>query len=216
MKKFFVLLLMFAGLVLTGCAKTVTTYIQPQEYEIKNTRVYNKGYDEVWKATVDSIATNFWSIDNVQKDSGIITISFATDEASRWVDCGMMHHVVTQGVQDITYSMTDPNVALKQAVGGGNVWDVVRTVRLIAKSNIIVKKEGSSKTRVTINTNYNLVCKYGAPLITPLVGAPFYFGQPTTSSQNFTTIKEGRDNEQICRSKNTLEENILDAIQLLL
>lgn len=195
-----------------GCSKQIITHEQPEQYAVKNARVFDAPYDKVWKATVDAIASSFWTLDNIEKDSGILTLSYACNDATPWVDCGKTHNVVTMGIQDIVFDSATPYVALKAANDMGNVWDVERRVSMFAKSNVLVKKITANQTKVTINTNYTLKCDIGMGTFRAWTGQILIFSQPSTSTVTFTTTQEGRGQNNICRSKHTLEDAILQSI----
>jgi len=65
--------------------------IAPQQNSVE----INKSKDAVWKIIVPAIGKNFFVINNLDKESGIINISYSGDP-ERYVDCGYI--VMLMGV----------------------------------------------------------------------------------------------------------------------
>lgn len=68
-------------LTLAGCAKP------PAEYDYKNTRTYNKGYDAVWSGLVKYFALNNISVNAIEKESGLLSAESGQVPES-YADCG--------------------------------------------------------------------------------------------------------------------------------
>lgn len=89
---------LIAGLVvgvvmgLCGCASKIDTQLTPpQEYQIENSKVFHQPYDKVWRATVESIGESFFVLENIEKHSGIMSLSFFAKEPADFIDCGTVH-----------------------------------------------------------------------------------------------------------------------------
>ncbi len=203
--------------LLSGCASKLTvTSEPPKTYDLENSRVYEATYDDVWKTVVDVIGTSFYVIENVEKDSGILGISFSAKNPQEVIDCGVVkdngtiagkkHNATFPGaISQITRVMVLPNGIPVQAL---------RTLTLQGKSNILVKKLSSTQTEVTINTKYMAELNYSGTEYVVVgfnsVPRPFSFSQDF----DFTTNETGTNgtNGLTCKSKLTLENGILDKI----
>ncbi len=81
---------MFVIISLVAC--TTSTYNAPI---ISNSEQYtfkiNKSFDETWSSLVDHVSSSFFSVDNVEKSSGFISLHFGKDNPGLYVDCGLFN-----------------------------------------------------------------------------------------------------------------------------
>ena len=216
MKKILPLLALLA-MILAGCGgKMDRTVVNPTERTPNVSKTFDLPYDKVWKATVDALAESFWSLDNIEKDSGILTLSCVFERPADWIDCGTTHHRAHFNTlkQDITYETASSPQTILYVVGegfGSRFDKVYRTVTASAKSNVVVKKIGANKTLVTVNTNNVLTLEYksffGPHGLFPKTSDTMTFNNKGFGS--FDSLPES----MICRSKNTFEQQIFDAIE---
>ena len=198
---------------LVGCASKMTSdIIPPQERQFEDSRVYNSGYEAVWKAVVQSIGSSFFVLENIQKESGIMSLSFSASAPGDYIDCGSVHEYGNIGPNklDYTFISTSPRVTRKVVSPNGIPGDVVRTCTLNGKANILVQAIGAKQTRVTVKARYvfsltNLVALYGAP-----------YPMKVDNSMTFTGKEVGEfpgvERSILCKSKGVLEASILDGI----
>lgn len=207
-----------------GCsAKLETTFEPPQEYPIDNSRIFNASYDVVWKATIDSVGSSFFVLENIEKDSGILSLSFSVKKPSDYVDCG----VVSQKGKDYygkeyqtTFLGAETPVKRMIVLPDRQMWPVYREITLSGKANILVQALSKNTTKVSINTRYVLD-------LVNTVSYQVYVGGFSTIPQS-QTIKQqmsftgnelgqipGAPTDQVlkCYSKFTLEQQILDGIE---
>ncbi|HBP40286.1 MAG: hypothetical protein ACTJG4_14000 [Vreelandella alkaliphila] len=108
---------------LGGCAAAGVTGL-PSDTAEKNF-VFDKEFDNVWEATVEWFASNNTPIDNVDKNSGLISSNYGLNPGSGIINCGQ----------------PTGNVGLLQA----NFEDVNANI------NVIVRDQGEQQTRATVN-----------------------------------------------------------------
>lgn len=212
MNKLYSILLLAILLVATGCGKMERKYTPPMEYSPVISREYKCSFDKVWRATIDSLSESFWTLDNIEKDSGILTLSCTFPDPTDWIDCGRTRHQAKMPTwninQDITYDNASKIQALIVVKEDGTAFDkMLRTVKVSARCNVIVKQKGHDSTTVTINTKYAVIVDYKFKY-----GLHFY---PSTHDVGFSNRDIGifEDGEAaICRSKNTFEAELLNAI----
>ena len=128
------------GLVLlvAACAHTQSRYDFPFETRpLENSRTLNESYDDAWRSVIDHLSATSFAIDNFEKDSGLITLSFGASNISRYVDCGQWNGLRFKG------NYTD---FLKRT----------HKVTLSGKVNISVREISENKTTVRINARYVL------------------------------------------------------------
>jgi hypothetical protein len=85
----------FAGIILIDCVspgQSTLNYTHAQPVKIKNERLVNKSVDEVWDSLVKELSKSFFVINNIDKESRIVNVSFYTDSPEDFVDCGTVSH----------------------------------------------------------------------------------------------------------------------------
>src|SRR3546814_8710634 len=63
----------------------------PTQPSLTNSRTVNAGFEETWDRLVRNLSSEFFVINNIEKASRIINVSFQTDAPERYVDCGVTH-----------------------------------------------------------------------------------------------------------------------------
>lgn len=127
------------ALSLAGCAVAPKMgYAPPTPAKYSNSVVMPYGYDEAWKKLVAAASQTFYAIDNYEKDSGLMTLSFGSTNVDELVDCGTM----------LTNGVADAYVPRLQAMA--------LTVTLNGKMNLLVQPVDTGNTRVSVNARYVL------------------------------------------------------------
>ena len=87
MKKIFSSLAMI--IFLSSCAvekekltENVGKYVPPNidDTNFKNSVITNKNFDEIWTSVTDFVNDSFFKIENLDKDSGLLTLSFGSTD----------------------------------------------------------------------------------------------------------------------------------------
>ena len=93
MKKFLSSLVMI--IFLSSCAidkvkEDVGKYVPPNidDTNFKNPVITSKNFEETWTSVIDFVNDSFFKIVNSDKDSGLLTLSFGSKEAEKFIDCG--------------------------------------------------------------------------------------------------------------------------------
>lgn len=205
---FFLALIFAMG---AGCAgKMTTTLTPPENHAVVDSRIFNKPYDTVWKAVVQSIGSSFFVLDNIEKDSGILTLSFSTQDAGDYIDCGFVHKsgTVQMEKQNFTYPGTANNYAYRDVWDNGVPVQILRKCSLSGKANILVQRLGANETKVSVKTRYIFSL---ANTVQPNGGFPQNFDVTMQFTGSEVGTFDARDSIQ-CRAKGTLEKLILDDI----
>ena len=77
---------------LLGCATYPTSsyvYMPPNEVKYDNEAFVDKPFGVVWDELVEQLSKSFYVINNIEKASRIINVSFSTDTPEEYVDCGI-------------------------------------------------------------------------------------------------------------------------------
>lgn len=127
-------------LLVAGCTSTVVTppppiYTPPAPRQPATFEVISNGdFDATWRALVEYTAGTSFSIDEFERESGLMTLSFSPSDPSTVVECGQW-----------------------QVSGQSPVPYVERTdLSLETRTNLIVQPLSNYQTRVRANTLYIL------------------------------------------------------------
>lgn len=200
-----------------GCSSKISpTYTPPSEYNESTARIFNAPYDKVWKAAVDSIGKSFFVLENIEKDSGIMSLSFSSKRPSDFIDCGTtVDNGTLQGKEySFPYTNTDTQIIKWMTINDIPV-QCLRKLSFNGKSNIIINKISTNKTSVNVNTRYIVMVNYTYSLPYQVGFNTFYKDHIVNAEMVFTGEEKGTFEQggMICVSKKTLEKNILDNIQ---
>jgi len=156
--------LVVAASITAGCFSVVTqnSYAPPILPPPPNEMVVAESFDRVWDRLVGELAKSFYVINNVEKVSRIINVSFSSDSPRAFADCGQRTRVsgVGKRVEEHVYNVADSNsYTLTQKWGVYNnlpsVSRVTRRARLEGRANIYVAPRDSG-TVVSVNARFTL------------------------------------------------------------
>lgn len=188
---------------LVGCASQKVQLSAPASYDSNTKRVVQKSFDEAWKEMVSGLSKSFFVINNIEKESGIVNVSFSADDPSQFIDCGNV--TVTIGNESRTIDAAKDaqfpwtyHQGIYTFVGSDH-----RDVSLNGRVNIYLEEHGENATEIDANTKY-------------VVNATEQFygngGQPLnqiTTNTTFQTGTSGSMQNIVCRSNGRLEQRIL-------
>jgi hypothetical protein len=192
---------------MAGCATSTANYTPPNERNVTNTKLVNKPFDVVWDSLVKELSGDFFVINNIDKNSRLINISFSSQRPSEFVDCGTTARKFTnaRGDQNYTYKTADSSNFVSTNKQG-HAFTVRRNSRLEGRTNIYVAPENSG-TNITVNTKY---------VISVAMTATAIDGRPA-GTENFIfdpSTKQSFSNADLtCVALGTIEERILRAAQ---
>jgi len=134
-----ILVFVLSIILIIGCASA--NYVAPTHVNNLNnySRIIEKSFDETWQRLIEYSASTFFSIDNFEKESGLITLSFGSSNPSRFVTGGQWE--ANWGTNHFSGDYVD---FLNQHYNG----------TLNGKMNIVVSKINENKTKVTVNARY--------------------------------------------------------------
>ncbi|MDI6688323.1 MAG: hypothetical protein QME06_08915 [Desulfobacterales bacterium] len=166
MKFFKILTLLILCSFLWGCAVAPYASIHYSEpttiYEISNEKKIDKPFEEVWESLVKNLSKSFFVINNIEKASRIINLSFSTDNPERYVDCWETTRTFNKGnMQKISqYEVASRSTYITGGTCGPyNNLPLTITVNrhpsLEGRVNIYIAPDGKG-TIITVNTKYIL------------------------------------------------------------
>src|SRR3954449_382638 len=69
-----------------------------------NTKIIAKSKDQVWDSFIPALSSKFFVINNIDKASGLINVSYSGDP-EKYVDCGQQHSSVKNARGERTYDL---------------------------------------------------------------------------------------------------------------
>ena len=172
-----ILVVMMISFIISGygCATNsklgIIDYKDPNFETITNSKIVNENYLVVWDKLVKNLATSFYQINNIEKESRIINVSFFIDNnISQYVDCGTRTYIAIdksynteqKWEKSINYNYYCSNNRGCVACGGCPVtFTMKKDVSLSGRSNIYIAPiEDGNKTIITVNASYVITAKY--------------------------------------------------------
>lgn len=145
----------FSLAFLAGCAGKYD-YVRPSSYgTTSNSKVVDKPRDAVWAASVPALSKQFFVINNIDKASGLINVSYSGDP-ERYVDCGRITSFVQNARGERTYDFPGAKAHMAYEVmnPGAGLFFIERKMALEGRVNLIFEEVSPTQTRVTANTRY--------------------------------------------------------------
>jgi hypothetical protein len=123
----------------------------------QNSKLVEKPFDTVWKELVPALGGRFFVINNLDKASGLINISYSGSPEA-YVDCGEIVSWVDNVRGKRTYSFPGSSASQTFELKGsdGRLYFNDRKMSLEGRMNVILESLAASQTRVTVNTRYVL------------------------------------------------------------
>jgi hypothetical protein len=114
----------------------------------------DKPLDTVWKELVPALGSRFFVINNLDKESGLINVSYSGNPES-YVDCGQIESWVDGVRGKRTYSMPGASSQSYEFKGtDGKLYLGERKMSLDGRMNLILESLSPTQTRITVNTRY--------------------------------------------------------------
>ena len=207
MKKIFSSLAMI--IFLSSCAvekekltENVGKYVPPNidDTNFKNSVITNKNFDEIWTSVTDFVNDSFFKIENLDKDSGLLTLSFGSTDAENFIDCG-----------DFEYTLFFTGEEFK-----GSYIDYVKSgllAALEAKMNINIQKIDNKSTKISIITNYTFSTQHALGYYDPELNQTYSFESGGYQTINVINPISGSIPTRTCKSTDFAENTIFNVIK---
>ena len=150
-------LIVISSAALSGCLYSGEMgYVKPGPPAASaNEKAVERAREAVWDTTVPELGKRFFVINNLDKSSGLINLSY-TGDPERYVDCGSIKSHVKNLSIDRTYDIPAARAAQSYEVMGATFYHVGMKVNLEGRVNLIFEKASPNRTNVTVNTRYVL------------------------------------------------------------
>lgn len=212
---------------LAGCATPGTSnidYHPPRTVgAFKNEISVAEPFDAVWDRLVGRLATGFFVINNIDKASRLINVSFSSESPERYVDCGQSTREFAFNREQKTYAYqvaADSRYKATATWGPYNnlpsVAEISRDTSLEGRLNVYVAPASLDGTKISVNVKYIIrISTSGTGTAYNAFGAPAQqFSVPASSSEiGFTTMESATKDSITCRATGELERTILEMTQ---
>lgn len=208
-----------SALILQGC--TASSSVQrnaPSSAKVINTITVNEPFEVVWDRMIKNLSSRLFVINNVEKTSRIMNVSFSADEPTNYVDCGTSTRTYNPpigAVRTYNYRNADKTITFLMAAPNGQPATLFATRSLEGRANIYVAPNAdAAKTDISVNVRYIITVNSEAYAIDGYgnaVGAPY---KAPTETWSFDTaeskvVSSGEDGQISCASRGVLEEQVL-------
>ena len=203
---------------LNGCASSGGQYTPPIRQAVTTDRTIAMPFGQFWDVYVEQLSKSFFVINNIEKESRIVNVSFATNQPGDYVDCGRMLRTSSHpasGERTWRYDTAD-NSTYAAGVKGTNVEiQFARETSLDGRANIFMAPEADG-TKLSVNARYVWTVKVtGHNPYAAAYGTGGYVGTESMSV-TFTSTQAGSQtvNQETltCLSKGRLEQQLLDLV----
>ena len=207
MKKFLSTLVM--TILFSSCAlekekltENFGKYIPPNidDTNFKNSVITKKNFDETWNSVIDFVNDSLFKIENLEKDSGMLTLSFGSKEAEKFIDCGDFEYTLFFTGEEFKGSYIDYAKSGLLAV-------------LEAKMNINIQKIDNESTKISINTNYTFSTQHALGYYDPKLNQTYSFESGGYQTIDVINPIKGSIPTRTCKSTNFAETAIFNAIK---
>ena len=207
--KNYLFILIFISIFPIGCVTGRENYIKPSlDININNEVIVNKSKEQVWSNIIPKLGKKYFVINNLEKASGLINISYAGDP-EKYVDCGILEYAVrnTGGEKTYKFAAAISNMEYEQ-LKDGNLYYINRKMDLKGRMNLVFEEIEVNKTRVSANTKY---------ILTETLNVQAYNRQvfaPSIETIGFNTGHSGEFTGGIfCKPNGKFEEDVLSLIK---
>ena len=182
--------------------ENVGKYVPPNidDSNFKNSVITNKSFEETWTSVIDFVNNSFFKIENLEKDSGLLTLSFGSKEPENFIDCG-----------DFEYTLFFTGEEFK-----GSYIDYVKSGLLAvleAKMNINIQKIDNESTKITINTNYLFSTQHALGYYDPKLNQTYSFVSGGYQTIDVINPISGSIPTRTCKSTNFAENAIFNLVK---
>ena len=155
MKKYFSFGILLSLATLTGCVSSNYSYKPPLPMlHIESSITVNEVKTTVWSKLVKGIGANFFVINNMDKESGFINVSYSGDP-EKYIVGGELNYEFSnlRGARKYNFPATRANAQYETTING-NLCFITRKMDLDGRMNILISEVDSTHTLVSVNTRY--------------------------------------------------------------
>lgn len=143
-----------AAMFVAGCASQYSYRPPMARASANNSIIVEKPRSQVWASTIPALGQRFFTINNMDKESGFINLSYSGDPES-YVDCGTISSYVKNLRGERNYTFPGSRAAQQyELMNSAGLFRVNRSMSLEGRVNLTFEEVSPTQTRVTANTRY--------------------------------------------------------------
>jgi hypothetical protein len=140
--------------LISGCAGEPYIVLNTSTPPSADYRVIDKPRDIVWDASILEFGKKSLVIDNFDKSSGLINISYSGDPG-KYIDCGNITSHVKDSKGERAYDFPAAKAqATYEIMDGDILFNIARKMSVEAHVSLVFKEVNPNQTKVTANTVY--------------------------------------------------------------
>jgi hypothetical protein len=202
-------------LLCSGCLSGAFEYTPPTAApgQPVNSVTVTRSLDSVWKDLVPALGMRFFVINNLDRASGLINVSYSGSPES-YIDCGHIESWVDNLRGKRTYAMPGASSQAYEFKGSdGALYYAERKLNLEGRINIIPESLETDQTRVTANTRYVVTRNLMARRIDLAVPNTTTDTIAFNSGQRTEFPKRGTTAPLTCQPTGKLESAVLELVK---
>lgn len=186
------------ALVLSSCM--TASYTKPthnnskEKYSIK----IQKNFDAVWKQLIQYSASTFFAIDNYEKDSGLITLSFGSAKPSDFITGG--HWKASSSTINFDGDYVD-------------YMSIHNNGKLSGKMNIVVTEISENESSIKVNARYIFTTPTQRSQYAVVPGTTWSFDTGNCNTSAVSNPSSGTGNTRTICPKYKAENAIINAVK---
>lgn len=165
-----------------------------------NSTVVSMSREKVWDAAIPLLGKQFFVINNLDRSSGFINLSYSGDPTD-YIDCGRVK-VSTPARPDVEFPGASPSIDYVATAPDTGPYQVNRTVSLEGRMNLVLEEVDTTTTRVTVTTRYVVTRNMSAGLYSNSVTGSFDTGG--------SGLVGGGETAMTCQPTGRLEKKVTD------
>ncbi len=179
--------------------ENVGKYVPPNidDTNFKNSVITNKNFDETWTSLINFVNDSFFKIEKLEKNSGLLTLSFGSREPENFIDCG-----------DFEYTLFFTGEKFK-----GSYIDYAKSgllAVLAAKMYVNIREIDNESTKISVNTNYTFSTQHALGYYDPKLNQTYSFVSGGYQTINVINPIKGSIPTRTCKSTNFAENAIFN------
>ena len=146
-------LVLAVSVLITGCAHAYRYTPPSSTQNIQKSVTINEPKDKVWSRLIPALSQSFFVINNLDKESGLINISYSGDP-ELFIDCGEIYSLVDNLAGKRVYQFPAAKAYQEFEVWTDVPTPVRRKMVLDGRINIVVEQATAEQTRVSVHVRY--------------------------------------------------------------
>jgi hypothetical protein len=214
---------------ITGCASVTPStgeYSAPSStVPIKNEIIIEEPFEKVWNRLVRDLSNSFFVINNIDRESRLINLSFNSQNPVEYIDCGNSNRTFEfdGSVENFSYPVAGNNTyklmsTWNPPMNQPEVYEVQRNSSLEGRINVYLAPISSEKTEMSVNVRYmysvtvsgkmTRYSAFGAAGYSERIPTETYNGPSFNTGQTGTT--QDSQGSTTCVATGELEARILE------